>query len=546
MKIRTFVHGLVMTRAPLLVVGLMSVDLCCGCTTSRSDRAPLASNRPRAARLGSETSTTTRRTSPEKTSKDLPASDASGIVLTGGAEEPALVVPVPAEAKSPSAPDSEKAATSPTVPVSRQLSLADLEAIALQNNPTLAQAQAGIDVEQGVYRQAGLYPNPQIGYLNGTASNPSVKQSNGIFLSQEFVTAHKLDLDQQAALQEIKRFQWDLQAQCMRVLNDLRIRYYEVLGAQEAIAVAQQLEKIATENLRVAERLFAAKQGTRSDVLQAKVQLETVRLNLEDAEHRHAAAWEQLATITGMPPMQPVPLVGDLEGDIPQLDLETCWQDLLSRSPQLRSTESELDHGWAVYRSARAQAIPNITLQSVIEYDKATQATTASTLVALPLPLYNRNQGNIDKALADVRTDQAEIRRVQLVLRDQMADSFRRYQSSLRQTERLKQAILPNTEENLKLATQLYVAGETAFTPVLLAQQSYFESRVAYVEAVTELHKVVTEINGLQLTGGLNPAAIGSAIQTQPGGSAQRQRALLNEVQDRAAKQLLPAAQIGR
>jgi len=546
MKIRTFVHGLVMTRAPLLVVGLMSVDLCCGCTTSRSDRAPLASNRPRAARLGSETSTTTRRTSPEKTSKDLPASDASGIVLTGGAEEPALVVPVPAEAKSPSAPDSEKAATSPTVPVSRQLSLADLEAIALQNNPTLAQAQAGIDVEQGVYRQAGLYPNPQIGYLNGTASNPSVKQSNGVFLSQEFVTAHKLDLDQQAALQEIKRFQWDLQAQCMRVLNDLRIRYYEVLGAQEAIAVAQQLEKIATENLRVAERLFAAKQGTRSDVLQAKVQLETVRLNLEDAEHRHAAAWEQLATITGMPPMQPVPLVGDLEGDIPQLDLETCWQDLLSRSPQLRSTESELDHGWAVYRSARAQAIPNITLQSVIEYDKATQATTASTLVALPLPLYNRNQGNIDKALADVRTDQAEIRRVQLVLRDQMADSFRRYQSSLRQTERLKQAILPNTEENLKLATQLYVAGETAFTPVLLAQQSYFESRVAYVEAVTELHKVVTEINGLQLTGGLNPAAIGSAIQTQPGGSAQRQRALLNEVQDRAAKQLLPAAQIGR
>ena len=546
MKIRTFVHGLVITRAPLLVVGLMSVDLCCGCTTSRSDRAPLASNRPRAARLGSETSTTTRRTSPEKTSKDLPASDASGIVLTGGAEEPALVVPVPAEAKSPSAPDSEKAATSPTVPVSRQLSLADLEAIALQNNPTLAQAQAGIDVEQGVYRQAGLYPNPQIGYLNGTASNPSVKQSNGVFLSQEFVTAHKLDLDQQAALQEIKRFQWDLQAQCMRVLNDLRIRYYEVLGAQEAIAVAQQLEKIATENLRVAERLFAAKQGTRSDVLQAKVQLETVRLNLEDAEHRHAAAWEQLATITGMPPMQPVPLVGDLEGDIPQLDLETCWQDLLSRSPQLRSTESELDHGWAVYRSARAQAIPNITLQSVIEYDKATQATTASTLVALPLPLYNRNQGNIDKALADVRTDQAEIRRVQLVLRDQMADSFRRYQSSLRQTERLKQAILPNTEENLKLATQLYVAGETAFTPVLLAQQSYFESRVAYVEAVTELHKVVTEINGLQLTGGLNPAAIGSAIQTQPGGSAQRQRALLNEVQDRAAKQLLPAAQIGR
>ena len=543
---RMFVHGMVMKRALLLVVvGLTSLSFQNGCTTSRFGKG--ASAPPRTVMSGSETSSTNGSTAgPEDTADDLSASGRSAIRLVGGREESSSDVPPPAEANVPSVPHSESAASSPPIPVAHELSLADLEGLALQNNPTLAQAQAAIEVEQGTYRQAGLYPNPQVGYLNGTASNAAVKQSNGVFLSQEFVTAHKLDLDQQASSQEIKRFQWDREAQCMRVLNDLKIRYYEVLGAQEAIAVSQRLEKIAAENLRVAERLFDAKQGTRSDVLQAKVQLETVRLNLEDAEFRHAAAWEQLATIIGISPMQPVPLVGDLAGVIPHLDLETCWQELLSRSPQLRSTESELDHGWAVYRLARAQAIPNVTLQSVVEYDKATQATTASTLVALPLPLYNRNQGNIDKAAADIRTDQAEVARVRLVLRDQLADSFRRYKTSLRQTERLKQAILPNTEENLKLATQLYVAGETAFAPVLIAQQSYFESQMAYVEAQTELHKVVTEINGLQLTGGLNPAAIGSAIQTQPGGSAQRQRALLNEVQDRAAKQLLPAAQIGR
>ena len=53
-------------------------------------------------------------------------------------------------------------------------------------------------------------------------------------------------------------------------------------------------------------------------------------------------------------------------------------------------------------------------------------------------------------------------------------------------------------------------------------------------------------LKGMQLTGGLNPAAIGGAIQNQPGGGSQRQRALLNEVQDRASRQLLPAAQIGQ
>ena len=546
MKTRTFVHGMVMKRTLLLVVGLTSLSVHCGCMNSRFSRGMLASNPPRSVPPASESLIVETSSGQDHTAGGVPASGRSAIRLVGGDEEPSNGLPAPTEMNVPPVSRTEGTATLHISTVTHPLLLADLEALALQNNPTLAQAQAGIEVEQGTFRQAGLYPNPQVGYLNGTASNASVKQSNGIFLSQEFVTAHKLDLDQHAASQEIKRLQWDREAQCMRVLNDLKIRYYEVLGAQEARAVSQRLVKIAEENQRVAERLLDAKTGTRIDVLQAKVQLETVRLNLDDAEYRHAAAWEQLATITGTSPMQPVPLEGDLAGEIPQLDLESCWQELLARSPQLRSAESELDHGWATYRLSRAQAIPNVTLQSVVEYDKATQATTASTLVALPLPLYNRNQGNIDKALADVRTDQAEICRVQLVLRDQLVDSFRRYKTSLRQTERLKQAILPNTEENLKLAMQLYTAGESAFSPVLVAQQSYFESQMAYVEALTELHKVVTEINGLQLTGGLNPAAIGSAIQTQPGGTAQRQRGLLKEVQDRATKQLLPAAQIGR
>ncbi len=542
----TLVHGTVARRALLLFVGFSCLGFQSGCNASRASRGGVTSTRPRNTIPESEVASENRARQSEIAAEDSTAPGRQVIRLASVQEDQISDVPPRADSIVEQLPQSEILPSSQTIPAVHEISLAELEALALQTNPTLAQAQAAIEVEEGTYRQAGLYPNPQIGYLNGSASNASVKQSNGVFMSQEFVTAHKLALDQQASSQEIKRFQWDREAQAMRVLNDLKIRYYEVLGAQEAIAVSRQLEKIAEENLQTAERLFTSKQGTKSDILQAKVQLETVQLSREDAEYRYSAAWEQLATIIGTSPMQPIPLVGDLADDVPRLDLETCWQELLSRSPQLRSTESELDHGRAVYRLAQAQAIPNITLQSVVEYDKATQSTTASTLVALPLPLYNRNQGNIDKAAADIRTDQNEICRVQLVLRDQLADSFRRYQSSLRQSQRLKQGILPNTEENLKLARELYVAGETAFAPVLVAQQSYFESQMAYVEALTELHKVVTEINGLQLTGGLNPAAIGSAIQTQPGGSAQRQRALLNEVSDRASKQLLPAAQIGR
>ena len=426
------------------------------------------------------------------------------------------------------------------------LSLADLEALALQHNPTLSQAQAAVDQEQGVYRQAGLYPNPQLGYFNSSATNTGMKQSNGLFASQEIVTAKKLCLAREAAAQEVKRLGWDQEAQRMRVLNDLRIRYYEVLGAQHGVEVAERLQKIAEDNLATAEELFQAKQTSQTDVLQARVRVETVGLSLDEARQRHAAAWEQLATIAGVPPLQPIPLSGELEADVPELDLETCWQQLLANSPQLRSSESELDHGWAELRSAQAQAIPNVTLQTVAEYDKVTQSTTVSTLAAMPIPFSNRNQGNVDKAAADIRADQAEIRRVQFVLRDQLVDSFRRYKTNRLQAQRLKQAILPNADENLQLTMQSYKAGEIAFRDVRAAQETYAQSQVAYIETLTELQKVVVEITGLQLTGGLNPAALGSAIQSQPGGAMQRQRVLLKDLQDRSSKQLLPAAQFAQ
>ena len=140
----------------------------------------------------------------------------------------------------------------------------------------------------------------------------------------------------------------------------------------------------------------------------------------------------------------------------------------------------------------------------------------------------------------------SEIERTKLVLRDLLADSFRRYQTSLKQAKRFQESILPDSQENLDLTEQGYKAGESSFLQVLTARQTYIEAQLTYVESLTELRKVTAEIEGLQLTGGLNPASIGTAIQGQAGGSTGRQRALLNQVQQGASRQLLNAAQIAR
>src|SRR5687767_5829425 len=75
------------------------------------------------------------------------------------------------------------------------LTLADLEQMSLERNPTLVQAGAQVRMSQGNALQAGLYPNPTVGYAaDQIGAEGTVGEFQGMFVEQEFVTGGKLAL----------------------------------------------------------------------------------------------------------------------------------------------------------------------------------------------------------------------------------------------------------------------------------------------------------------------------------------------------------------
>ena len=274
-------------------------------------------------------------------------------------EEEATSGPFHARQKQPASPclrlllvaPSAKGGERPTP----SLTLADLEKLALANNPTLPAAAAQVIQQQGLTRQAGLYPNPTVGYVRTDPDQAGQSQTSGVFLSQDLVTAGKLRLATAAGRQEIARSDWQLQAQQAHVINDVRIRFYEVLGAQQGIRAARDLEALALEGVKVAEQLLKERHGTRPDVLQAEIQLSAVRTSLQDAHYRHEAAWRQLAAVVGVPNLPPTALAGSLESDVPQLDWTQTVQQLLAANPLLRASRRRFgppstNCGWRRHR----------------------------------------------------------------------------------------------------------------------------------------------------------------------------------------------------
>ena len=480
---------------------------------------------------------TSARTAPSDRSAVDPA-DARGsrpvVTLAGGTPQPPVVTESPGEG-----------GRLPLASPRGTMSLVDFENLAAANNPTIAAAESLIRQQQGLLRQETLYPNPTVGYLRSDPDQPGQSATQGVFLSQDFVTAGKLGLAGAAQREDVEARRWQLAAQRGRVANDVRIRYFEVLGAQETVRATEELERLAEEGVRAAEALAKAKQAARLDVLQAEIQLNAVRTAVQDAKYRHQAAWRQLTNVVGVPDLQPAPLAADLEKETPRLDWDSSWQRLLAASPVLKAQEATIRAAGLDIKLARAQAIPNINVQVVVQRDRVQKFTSVSPLVSVPLPLFNRNQGNIQNATALHAQQLSEYQRITLALRDQLAAAFQQYESARGQAERLKAEIIPRAKQNLDLTTQGYKGGQFDIARVLAARQTYFETNIGYIDALTAMNRVAAEIEGLELTGGLNPTEIGTALQTPlgPGGTGSRS-ILLNQLQQRSGggSQLLPGA----
>lgn len=401
------------------------------------------------------------------------------------------------------------------------LTLEELEELALRNNPTLSQARAVVQKARGVHEQTGLYPNPTVGYVGEDMGGDNGAGEQGGFVQQQIVTAGKLDLNRAIASRDIETALLELETQRYRVLTDVRVAFYDVLGAQREVETAKQLQQVAEAGVRAAEELLGGGVGTRTDVLQARTELGRVRIRLNNARNRYEAAWKELASLLGHPELAPLPLDGSLEREVPQLDWQNTYDRLLATSPQLQAALTRVERARAGIRRQEVQPVPNLLTGAEVTQNTSAGFTVATARLGVFLPVFNRNQGNVNTAFGELRRARADVERLRLQLRRRLARAYRDYANARQQVEEYQNSILPNARENLDLTEEGYREGEFDFLTVLVARRTWFETNLAYVQSLTALQQAVEVIDGLLLTGGLADVP---DIQRAPGGVGQRQQ----------------------
>lgn len=426
------------------------------------------------------------------------------------ASRPPDPLPLPARVLSDAAPRvAALPFTQPPVirdePVSpTALSFQQLEQLAAAHNPTLAQAARRVEALEGQQVQVGLYPNPVVGYMSEEMGEEGQAGQHGVYLRQELVTANKLGWNRAVASQEVLQARWEMQVQQWRVTNSVRIQAFEVLAAQRTVEVTEELVAIGRAAVDAAERLFQARQVSQVDVLQARVEANSAQLHLIAARKTYDAAWRRLAIVIGTPDMKPAPLENRLDDELPDIAWSDSVQHLRNESPEIAAARAGVERARNAVARACAGRTPNIETGAAVRHNDVSEDTTVSLQIGVPLMIFDRNQGNIMSAQAELREAQQNLERVDLQLQDRMAEVFREYEIAREQVAQYRQAILPDARKSLELTRAGYQQNEFGYLELLTAQQTFTRTNLAYIGALRELWLSITKIDGMLLTGGLN------------------------------------------
>jgi cobalt-zinc-cadmium efflux system outer membrane protein len=389
------------------------------------------------------------------------------------------------------------------------VTLSQLEQMALSSHPALAQAAADIRAAEGRKRQAGLYPNPTVGY-QGEQIRGGIQGGGeqGFFVAQDVVLGGKLGLSRQIAEQDRKLAEIEAEQQRQIVLNRVRISYYRALASQEMVELQGKLRKLADDAVTTTQQLENVGQADKPDLLQAEVESDQAELAVVEAEQNQKRAWAELAAAVGRPSMPMEHLAGDL-AQLPQGNADQWLQTILEESPAVKIARVSQERAEASLARSRREAIPDLQLRGGLQQNLETNETSGRPFglqgfaeAGMQIPIFNRNQGNVAAAQAELERAKQEAERVQLMLRQGAALPIENYEVSLAAIARYRDRMIPHAEQAYELYSSRYRQMAGAYPQVLIAQRTLFQLQASYIMALERLWTNAVSLQGFLLTDG--------------------------------------------
>ena len=388
----------------------------------------------------------------------------------------------------------ERAPQAAAAATAEPLSLAKAIELALEGNPEVAAAKRQLEATEGQVLQGRSRPNPELAYSLEDARSKTRTQSWQLNLPLELggkraartKAAEKSREQAQAQLAELKA----------TVRANVAAAYFDVLTAQERLVLARDSAALAKSSTDTVAKRVAAGKVSPVEESKARVAEAGVRVELAQAASEQRNALSRLFALLGRIDTPFTVLEGKAE-NLPSVPSLADLQPLISSAPGVVLARIEVDRRKALTDLEQSKRVPDVTVSVGMQRSNETQRNVLLFGVSVPLPVFDRNQGNLLEALKLEDKARDELQAATVRLHSEVAQARERLSTITAEVQSLQQEVLPGAKSAYDAATIGFENGKFNFLEVLDAQRTYFTAKSQYLKALGEAHRAAADIDRL-------------------------------------------------
>lgn len=360
------------------------------------------------------------------------------------------------------------------------VSLSDALARGQHVSPRIAKAKAELKAAEGRAIQAGVRPNPtlsaEVENFSGTGPYRTFGQTETtVAVSQPFEFGGKRRARKEVASAERAFAQIALRKAEADLAYDIIVSHAELRAAEDRAMLARQVLARAVELVRIAETLVDVGRDPPLTKLRADALLAEARAEKLRAEADLLSARQRLALLIGSEDPELTAAVQDM----PAPPVLTDGAQSLDE----RLAAAERNAAAARVKLAQAEGVPDITASGGVRNFRESRDTAFIVGMSIPLPVFNRNRGNIAAARADGDAAEADLAQVRLDTRFLRRDAERMLAAANERVAALSGASLVQANEAARIAEIGYQQGKFTLIELIDAQQAQASANLKLIEA---------------------------------------------------------------
>lgn len=385
---------------------------------------------------------------------------------------------------------------------SEAITLNELLQSALLNNPELKFFAWDVEGKDALVLQSRKMSNPELETELENAGIDAFSISIGQLIELGGKRSSRIalaKLDKNASV-------WEYEIKRLQLLVESGQQFILTLQSQQLIDLLSKSIEYAEKSFQTAQERIEAGAASQIDIFQTQKDLELTVLEHEKALNHYDLQLNLLATYTGdmqhsfsyvsgeLKEPQSIPSFDNMVAKISQSPDMTAW---MIRSEMLKVME----------KNAKAQGVPDVSVSAGYARENATGSNTFLMGFSLPLPLFDRNKGNVTETRINTYRSLFEKQVLELKIYQEFLEKYTQFKNTFEEVHTYSRSILPLAGATYKEAQLFYTTGRISSMELLNYQRELLENEKYYIDLVSEFYLLKYDLELL----------IGSEIRIETG-----------------------------